>query len=275
MQLVKGLIYSNLFVAAVLLFFTLNTYFFLDKGYDSNYLVFIAASSFGLYSIHGILGLKHIPSDSFTSRHRWIERHKTLSIIMAFIAASVSGFALLNLDQHVILLVGPAILLGALYVLPLFKGRRLRDFPFVKLIIISMVVCYLCCYVPMGQDTRVSWLFLLERFLFLLAVTLPFDIRDQRIDNRNGDRNLVLLIGQKASLWFSTSILFLVLLMNMQAYQVGLITLDYFILQTIAIGIAILINLYHSRFKLNEWQYAIAYEGTLLLPGLLLLVLSL
>lgn len=274
MNFFKAFIYSNLFVAIVLVFFCLNTYIYGSIDPEPLYLTFIGFSSFSLYGLHGIVGLKNIPSDSMTSRHQWIKSNFKTIAVLSVVAALMAVLVFIVMKAALLWFL-PAVLVGFIYVLPVFKGKRLRDLPFVKLVVICLEVTYLCVLLPLKTaEIELNGLYLLERFLFLFAVTLPFDIRDQRIDNRNGDKTLVLLIGSRASLNLSTASLFLVMLLNLHFLQLFSDMALYFYIQFVAVGVAVLFNILHIRYRYSEWQYAVFYEGSLLLPGLLLVLLS-
>jgi len=96
-------------------------------------------------------------------------------------------------------LVLPAVV-ALLYALPVFpKGNRLRDFPFIKVFLISVVWAWLTALVPAGnvlsfQDPSV-WLLSAERGLFILGITIPFDIRDYHTDKVAGVDTLPAVIG--------------------------------------------------------------------------------
>jgi 4-hydroxybenzoate polyprenyltransferase len=79
--------------------------------------------------------------------------------------------------------------ISALYPLQFFKwgGEALRNIGGLKLFIISAVWALVTTVLPAAQlgepiDFEVM-LFTLQRFFFILAITIPFDIRDLRIDS--------------------------------------------------------------------------------------------
>jgi len=79
-------------------------------------------------------------------------------------------------------------LLTALYALPVFSRKRnLRALPGIKIYTISVVWAGATVLLPLLQVGAVldwdMWMLLLQRFLFVLVITLPFDIRDMQYDD--------------------------------------------------------------------------------------------
>jgi len=97
------------------------------------------------------------------------------------------------------LLVIPAILsLG--YVLPFVKGnKRLRDFDYIKIFLVAIVWGVITVLMPILERTTdltlSHLLILLERMLFIFAITLPFDIRDLKIDAHIDVKTIPSIIG--------------------------------------------------------------------------------
>jgi hypothetical protein len=133
--------------------------------------------------------------ESTTRRHAWLLRNKKLLIGQTAFAGLAAAFVSLSFFKffHLMLLVMPALVVSLTYALPLFpvKGRwvRLRDFPFVKIFLIAAVWVYLTVFIALlFSDIPVvamleaipfdmlCWGF--ELFLLIVALTIPFDIRD-------------------------------------------------------------------------------------------------
>ena len=94
-----------------------------------------------------------------------------------------------NFDADAIVWVIPAAIISAGYTIPLLPTahgwQRFRDIPLAKPLIISIVASYLTFGFPVFEQWGMQALFtksmfplFAERMLFLLAVTIPFDLRD-------------------------------------------------------------------------------------------------
>src|SRR5690606_33529009 len=98
----------------------------------------------------------------------------------------------------------PAIIIVLGYIIPVIpvkkKWFRLRDIPAIKAVLIAITVSYLTSVLPMLLSESYSNKILIhfaERFFFILAITIPFDIRDQKFDSHSFLKTLPLLIGEK------------------------------------------------------------------------------
>jgi hypothetical protein len=118
----------------------------------------------------------------------WIRAHKkglVLLNIMALFGLVYFAFDL-NLSGFIALL--PFVVATLFYVLPIKnKSSGLRQIPGFKLFLIAISWAGITLYFPIQEaDFAVSnqWLFFVQRFLFVLAITIPFDIRDSQFDLR-------------------------------------------------------------------------------------------
>ena len=99
-----------------------------------------------------------------------------------------------------------AIAIFALYAVPVWRGHSLRELPFMKTVVVAVVWTLLTVWVPRGGPdlSPVS----LERFLLILGLTLPFDVKDRAADeDRGGHINVALAIGVRATRWLSVAVL--------------------------------------------------------------------
>ena len=119
----------------------------------------------------------------------WIKANKkglVLLNIMALFGLVYFAFDL-NLSGFIALL--PFVVATLFYVLPIKnKSSGLRQIPGLKLFLIAISWAGITLYFPI-QEAGLSavsnqWLFFVQRFLFVLAITIPFDIRDSQFDLR-------------------------------------------------------------------------------------------
>jgi hypothetical protein len=118
----------------------------------------------------------------------WIRAHKkglVLLNIMALFGLVYFAFDL-NLSGFIALL--PFVVATLFYVLPMKnKSSGLRQVPGLKLFLIAISWAGITLYFPIqeaGLAVSNQWLFFVQRFLFVLAITIPFDIRDSQFDLR-------------------------------------------------------------------------------------------
>ncbi|WCL81085.1 prenyltransferase [Saprospira sp. CCB-QB6] len=115
-----------------------------------------------------------------------------LPLVLLYLAAQLAGEVLEAL-------LVPA-LLSLAYVLPIYRGWRLRDIPWLKIFLIAGVWSYVATVLPALELGRPISLYLFfERALFVLLITLPFDLRDLEQEARAGVPTLVSSFGEKGS----------------------------------------------------------------------------
>lgn len=107
-----------------------------------------------------------------------------------------------------IVLIGVSVI-TILYSLPLIPtktgGKKLRDVGMLKIFLIAFIWTVSTAILPVlqceasFQNTR-TWLIILEKILFIFAITLPFDIRDLAYDESRKLKTIPMLIGVKKTL---------------------------------------------------------------------------
>lgn len=117
--------------------------------------------------------------------------------IMTLMALSILGlcyisfFADFNLKSLIVLF--PFAFMTLFYAVPLFKiGKTeitFRNFPMIKIFSIAIAWAGISVFFPLNeakhQLTSSVYLEFFQRILFLLAITIPFDIRDVAIDSKS------------------------------------------------------------------------------------------
>lgn len=117
----------------------------------------------------------------------WIKANKRSLIALNSVALIVCVYYLLNFSLVEIKVLLPLLLATVFYVIP-FKKKfsGLRNIPGLKLFLIAITWTGLTSYLPMfSADLNTSQQVLIsgaQRFLFIIAITIPFDIRDAQFD---------------------------------------------------------------------------------------------
>jgi len=191
--------YGNIHIALAALFFTFETYILIDVPFfNLYYLSFVFGSTLAMYNLHRLIGLHRIVSSEMNHRYQQIEQSRTYLYVLLIIGALISIFSFLQLDLATIYKLGVAIGLSVLYVIPIFPAsNRLRDFNYVKIFLIAMIWAWIAMAIPHAIDTKLFYLLLIEKFCFILAITIPFDIRDVQIDQNTEVKTLISALGIK------------------------------------------------------------------------------
>ena len=175
---------------------------FLISGniFFSPFLVFVFFATHFLYAIHRIVGLNKVAPFQEQGRYFVIAKFKNHIIFYAFISAIATLVLFWYLPYRWGWKLFVPGILSLAYVLPFMgKNRRLRDFAFIKIFLIAIVWAWITVVLTVKEEgfTMTQNVFLMfgERTLFLFGITLPFDIRDQEIDQFTGVKNLTYYPG--------------------------------------------------------------------------------
>ncbi|MEX2602194.1 MAG: hypothetical protein WD355_11125 [Balneolaceae bacterium] len=122
------------------------------------------------------------------SRHTHLERETGAGLHTAFALAGAAGLliCLVNIDWALTYWLVPPALFSLLYTAPVVpcRGQRvgLREIPWLKLYLILFVWLWVCVVLPFAANQQSPdtdlFLLLLQQGFFLIALLIPFDIRD-------------------------------------------------------------------------------------------------
>ena len=118
---------------------------------------------------------------------RWVKQNKRILIILSFLFGVGALYFLAQLNGLSLYAVGTlfvACIISALYVLKI-KSRTLREFPHLKSHLIAFSWMAVIVLFPSINEGKVSSLILVApaHYLYTLALTIPFDIRDLKYDH--------------------------------------------------------------------------------------------
>lgn len=274
------LLFSNLFIAICAVAQGLVTYYLLKLPPDQYVLAFVFFSTLLIYNLSMLLSKPQEPHKSPFKRVRWIFSHHRLIISITLIAAlCLIPLALLYLSFQAKLLMCFVGAIAIAYNLPFLsinqKKIGLRNLPGIKLFLIAFVWSVSCVLLPIveiennyGISISLSETLLLvaKRFLFICAITIPFDIRDLFQDKLYELKTIPVILGEKKAWIFCQGLLV--------AYLVLLILFTKSLnLDVIGIALTIFITgwlIFKSNIKKNEYYYFFFLDGTMILQYLIL-----
>lgn len=242
-------------------------------------LVFVATVF--LYSFHRVIGLKKVAKEG-GARHEWARKNLWLGRSIPILAAIAGCLLAFWAPLGAVLLLLPAGGLSLSYSLPVFpvKGRwlRLRDLPGAKVFIIAAVVAYVTVFIPLigsgghwvaiFQNMGPWWL---HRFLFILAITIPFDIRDYNLDLSAGLKTIPTSLGLTGAKVMASLALVGFAVLSWGFYLDGELPAWPFLLSASVVFPLILL----AHPKRSEYYYSLLLEGSMVLQwGALWLVLA-
>ncbi len=272
------LLYTNIWIAGSASALFVFTHFTLRGSFGNHNLVFLLLTTCTwLYTLHRFIGLGKVETFKHGGRFQKIKRNRNIILgvgIISFLISIVLTFTLIISQFYVLAVLG---ILSMLYVLPVFKnGKRLRDINYVKIFIISLVWAGLTVLLPSVQSSGIGFDLLmiglfLERFLFIFAITLPFDIRDLDVDRMTGVRTIAANIGERPTYYLSASLL--ILCSTLVLYLHFLEMLDSTILSIHLIcNLITIIIIGLALRKKHDWYFTGALDGVMYLPFLLLVL---
>lgn len=267
MTILRIVCYSNIFVACCAVGYTLSHYHAFTLQPDYYYLGLIFCGTLSLYSCHRYIAYHHIDTTTDTLRLNFIRSISPLILSIAILSTVLSLVLLYRQPQYISIFI-PVLPLAIGYSIPLNQnGFRLRDLPYIKILLIAVTWAYLCTWIPLEYSppsTRFGATVLSS--IVVLAFTLPFDIRDIPTDTLRHVHTLPNTWGAQKT-WRIVTYVFI------------LYTAIYLLWATLSenvkyygycgCGVYMLIMLSQRKKIKDEIYYSLLLEGGLLIPYLL------
>lgn len=270
-KLFNFLLYSNIYIALCALAATWQTTYLLEFPLSLHAPIypFVFFATWLIYALHRLLSLRKLPEALKIERFQVIGHYqKHIWIYAAFAALGTAWFFFQLHWKSQLLLCLPALLsLG--YVLPFLgkQKRRLRDIHFIKIFLVAFVWAAVTGLLPAVEanaplDTTL-WLLVVERTCFVFAITLPFDIRDLELDQKNRVKTIPAVIGVSKTLYLAWGLLAIAALIACYLYPIGQASM---LLLSFLIG-ALLIG--YAPKQQHDYYFSALIDGLLWLQALL------
>jgi 4-hydroxybenzoate polyprenyltransferase len=284
LSILDFLLFSNLFIAICAVAQGLITYHLLHVQADKYVLAFLFFSTIGLYNFSMLLAKPKDPGNSPYLRVRWIFSHHRLIIsitLISFLCLIPLGLWYLSIESKLLMLFTGLLAVG--YNVPFLTLNQqkigLRNIPGIKLFLIALVWSVSCVLLPIVELERSyhinissaeTLLLVAKRFLFVAAITVPFDIRDLFQDKLYALKTIPVMLGERKAYIFCQFLLvgylILLLLFNQVTYP-----------DAIALGLTLVLTgwlIFKSGIRKNEYYYFFYLDGTMLLQYLMLILFS-
>lgn len=277
-QIAIFLIESNLYIALTAGMLTVATQLLLHQpaGFHP-YLFIIFFATFFDYNLHRLYTLHFATAALQGPRHAWLLRNKNLFYILMVLASIGFIISITQAKLSVLYILLPFAALTVFYSIPFLRWKnknwRLRDLPFVKVFLIAGNWTMITILLPLIQygktvdDSEVLWI-IAERFFFVLALCIPFDIRDIDTDRQAGLKTIPNVLGAEKSWQLAyLSVMISLALSSLHYTQTGETGfLVSFLISSLTTIIALSIA---KRRLYNLYLYGVI-DGMLLLQALLL-----
>lgn len=282
-QIVDFILFSNLFVALCAVCQALVTYKLLNVKPQQEVLALLFCSTLALYNFSMLLSKPVQPKKSPFRRVRWIFSHYRLMVTLTIISIiSLLPLTFFLSVPSLVLLFFLAVI-SISYNLPLFsmndKKFGLRNIPGLKLFLIALIWSGSCVLLPIVETSARNiitisaadtLLLVAKRFLFIAALTIPFDIRDLFQDRNYNLKTIPVVAGEKKAYLFCEILLL--------AY----ITLLFLFTQELsanfcALTLTILLSgwlIFKSSMKKNEYYYFLYLDGILILQYVIIVLFN-
>lgn len=276
------LLFSNLFIAICAVAQGLVTYHLLNVAPDKYILAIIFFGTIGIYNFSMLLSKPKKPKDSPYIRVRWIFSHHRLIISITLISVLCLiplGLLYLSIEAKLLMIFTAVLALG--YNIPFLTLNNqkigLRNIPGIKLFLIALVWSVSCVLLPVVElehnyqiniSTAETLLLVAKRFLFIAAITIPFDIRDLFQDKLYALKTIPVMLGEKKAYIFCQFLLigYLALLLLFRQATIS---------DIIALTLTLLLTgwlIFKSNIKKNEYYYFFYMDGTMLLQYVVLIL---
>ena len=192
MDLLKKLgqffIYSNVFVSFCVLVLCQSTSIII--GVDSSHLLpFVFFSTLFVYNFHRIV--RYNLNKEQSTNLDWLNKNRLFIIIITVISLFLSVYYAVSLSFSTFYFLIPASIISLSYpikIIPL-AGQKvsLRELPRAKIFLIALVWSIVSVVLVTLENKSFysldTLLLFISRFSFVLAITIPFDIRDLKYDD--------------------------------------------------------------------------------------------
>jgi 4-hydroxybenzoate polyprenyltransferase len=268
------ILFSNVFIALGAVGLTYSSIQQLKLNTSKNtYLLLVFFATLFIYNFQRLFYKNN--KESASIRRIWINKNQHVIKLHTAIGFLGTCITFLYSDYKLLLYLSPLLLLSIVYFTPFIK---LRKHPLLKLLTLVLVWTMVTATTPLllaNESITVNHLLhIAERFFFMTAICIPFDIRDLHVDKAESIQTLPYYIGEKKAkniALLCISVSGIVLIMEYVGEMINIKTLTALLLSTLVTAILIAI----TSSKRNEYFYVAGIDGTMLIQGVLMLAISL
>jgi 4-hydroxybenzoate polyprenyltransferase len=229
----RWIVFGNFWVAACAALMYAASVLSLAEPFQWRWFFIIFFATVAAYNYHRVPASSLAYYAQGSDRHQWIRDNRKAIIGLLLVSFLIAGLLLFPaIELQMLYWFIPAGVFSLLYVLPVLpvggKWTRLRDLPFVKTFVISAVWAVITV-VPASKEAllfdcispELLWL-MAERFLFLTAISIPFDLRDLTIDAQNKVKTFAGIWGFERTLLYCRALLVIFAVLALIGFQLNL-----------------------------------------------------
>jgi hypothetical protein len=185
--------FSDFFVSLGFTSLTATTVILLGLNIDDfiKEIIFVFFGTWLIYNTHRVIGLKNEDKEQLSPPLIWTKDNLSLIAIIFIISGVISLYLFLtftlNIKIFIVLMTFLSLGYSVRFMRIKNKQLNLREVPFLKLFLVSLVGAFVSVFIiPPALYHEKIWSIMITRICFLLAITIPFDIRDRLIDKQQG-----------------------------------------------------------------------------------------
>lgn len=267
-------IYGAIFISLCTVGLCMETNLLLGLPFNSFYFyLLVFSATLGQYNIHYFIKRDARPD---SDRYFWSLQHLNTHLMLNVLGAIGLLIGLFHLKPRNLMVLAIIAVITILYSFPLLpfkKKKRLKDFGLLKILTLSYVWTLITVWFPAvtmtGITTGVRLVFL-QRFMFMFALCLAFDIRDIDSDSRSGIRTIPVALGKRNSyvIIYASLLLFLVFSLLHFRYSLHFMQFNAMIVSALATYFVV----EYARTRNSDLVYLFCVDGMMLLQAILILV---
>jgi 4-hydroxybenzoate polyprenyltransferase len=278
------LLFSNIFMSLCAVAQGLVTFYLIGTKPVLPVIGLLFTSTLGIYNFCILVTKPKNPDKSPYKRVRWFYEHYRLMVTFTMVSllSLIPLFFLMSMESRILLIFLSVI--SFLYSIPLFSLDNqkfgFRNIPGLKQFLITLVWTMSTVLLPILEaqhyyltniSLRDTTILIAKRFLFIAALTVPFDIRDLFEDKQLGVKTVAVMWGEKNAYLFCQILLagYIVLLF---LFRNNGFNPDFWALTITAVLTGWLI--FKSKWEKNEYYYFFYLDGVLILQYLILLIFN-
>ncbi len=264
------LLFGNFVVSLGCASLTYSTIIQLKLKQEFSYVLLTFFSTLFIYNIQRVF-YKTSKNNSLNSvRRDWIFNNQFSVKLLSIIGIIGIAITLFINKFEVIFYLLPLSVLSLAYFVPILNFRKNA---LLKLFTLVLVWTLATSLIPILLDqtkfSTIHIVHILSRFCFMMAICLPFDLRDIEIDQSQAIKTIPHFIGEKRTKTLSIIFILIYGLLNFLLYRFFNFDFNTFLCleSTFAISLSLLL---FSNSKRSEYYFVGTIDGLMILEGLLL-----
>jgi len=273
-NVISFFIYTNLYVSiCVVSLYKITEILF---GFSNNMISFLVF--FTTLFAYNYMRMPLFSIQSISSRSFWIQKNSNVIYTILTISFFASLYYISLLGIIYLYLITPVIIISFLYPLRLkikCNYLSIREFPLLKIFLVAFSWSFITILAPLLYLNYVIDYNVIVHFfriiLFIVAISIPFDIRDFSIDQISTIPRLIGILNSKIFALFCLFIFEMSLIVDLLK---NIISVTDFFAFFLTIELSALV-IYFSNEKKSEWFFSVVVESLSIIMFLFVLILSL